>query len=44
MVFYIKSFTNPYMDFLPEENMILIISVVIIFLLYKLGNKLFKEH
>lgn len=44
MVFYIKSSIDPYIDFLPEENMILIISAVIMFLLYKLGNKLFKEH
>ena len=44
MLFYIKSSIDPHIDFLPEENMILIISAVIMFLLYKLGNKLFKEH
>lgn len=44
MLFYIKSSIDLYMDFLPEENMILIISAVIMILLYKLGNKLFKEH
>ena len=44
MLFYIKSSIDPYIDFLSEENMILIISAVIMFLLYKLGNKLFKEY
>lgn len=49
MVFYIKSSIDLYMIFymyciLPEENMILIISAVIMILLYKLGNKLFKEY